>query len=380
MTISGTGAGVETPLTEKQSKSHFLLLSAARQGSVLDFGKISEDQAFEMFRQIRWCDTYGEPVCPYCQCTAAYDHWQATNRKNAVRRANGLPEKKLRRIFTCQACLRQFSVTSGTTFHSRKMEMRTLLASIFSFACGVKGEAALFASRLFNLSPKASFYLLHKMREAMSADQDQLKLSGTVEVDGIYIGQKQRNLNDRIKQKERDRRTKAWQNPKRRVGIVMRERGGRTLTFVGKTEGHGVPEVLRKIHPESTVHVDEAPSWKPLEWSFRELRIIDHSKAFSKDGACTNQAESFNSRIRRAEIGIYHHISGCNLDTYLKELATREDLRRISTGTFYLTIALACADAPPSKRYSNKWRGRNRGRKPTGFRPPPQPLDDCIPF
>jgi ISXO2 transposase-like protein len=34
---------------------------------------------------------------------------------------------------------------------------------------------------------------------------------------------------------------------------------------------------------------------------------INHSVAFTDDGACTNQAESFFSRLRRAELGQHHH-------------------------------------------------------------------------
>ena len=40
---------------------------------------------------------------------------------------------------------------------------------------------------------------------------------------------------------------------------------------------------------------------------------------YSKDGASTNQAESFFSRLRRAEIGIHHHIAGLYLGAYAAE-------------------------------------------------------------
>jgi hypothetical protein len=40
------------------------------------------------------------------------------------------------------------------------------------------------------------------------------------------------------------------------------------------------------------------------------MKRIDHSQAYSFDGACTNQAEEYFSRLRRAEIGIHHHIAG----------------------------------------------------------------------
>jgi hypothetical protein len=36
----------------------------------------------------------------------------------------------------------------------------------------------------------------------------------------------------------------------------------------------------------------------------------NHQEAYSMDGACTNQAEEYFSRLRRAEVGIHHHIAG----------------------------------------------------------------------
>jgi len=37
---------------------------------------------------------------------------------------------------------------------------------------------------------------------------------------------------------------------------------------------------------------------------------INHSLAYADGKTSTNQAESFFSRLRRAEIGIHHHIAG----------------------------------------------------------------------
>ena len=59
-----------------------------------------------------------------------------------------------------------------------------------------------------------------------------------------------------------------------------------------------------------------------------ETHRINRSEAYSTDDACTNQAESFFSRLRRAEIGQHHHISGPYLKFYAGEMAWREDNRR----------------------------------------------------
>ena len=47
---------------------------------------------------------------------------------------------------------------------------------------------------------------------------------------------------------------------------------------------------------------------------------INHQEAYSEDGACTNWAEEFFSRLRRAEIGHHHHIAGAYLLRYAQEL------------------------------------------------------------
>jgi hypothetical protein len=46
------------------------------------------------------------------------------------------------------------------------------------------------------------------------------------------------------------------------------------------------------------------------------MRRINHQEAYSDGEACTNQAESYFSRLRRAEAGHHHHIAGPYLLRY----------------------------------------------------------------
>ncbi|WP_082654104.1 transposase [Bradyrhizobium pachyrhizi] len=50
------------------------------------------------------------------------------------------------------------------------------------------------------------------------------------------------------------------------------------------------------------------------------------------NGACTNRAEEYFSRLRRAEIGIHHYVAGAYLLRYAQESSWREDNRRASNG------------------------------------------------
>jgi len=84
----------------------------------------------------------------------------------------------------------------------------------------------------------------------------------------------------------------------------------------------------------SIVHADEAGGWDRLH-AYYDVMRINHSVAFSKDGACTNQAESYFSRLRRAELGQHHHISGKYLAAYAVEMAWREDSRRMPNGALH---------------------------------------------
>ena len=127
--------------------------------------------------------------------------------------------------------------------------------------------------------------------------------------------------------------------------IVARERHGKTITFVTKSEDAAVPTLEDRIEPGSTVFADEASHWDKMHARY-DTRRINHSLAYSTAEGCTNQAESLFSRLRRAEIGTHHHIAGPYLAAYAAEMDWREDNRQVSNGEQYRAIVSAAAKAP----------------------------------
>ena len=85
------------------------------------------------------------------------------------------------------------------------------------------------------------------------------------------------------------------------------------------------------------------------------MRRINHSVSYSKDGACTNQAESYFSRLRRAEWGQHHHISGKYLSAYAVEIAWREDNRRQANGALHEAATGAALAHPISRTWAGYW-------------------------
>lgn len=122
---------------------HFLLSAKARTLSVAKIARMTDEEAHETFRAIRWASTDGEPFCPQCGCVACYEYAS-------------------RPIFKCKGCDHQFSLTSGTIFASRKLPIRDYLLAIAIFVNGAKGISALQLSRDLDVQYKTAFVLAHK--------------------------------------------------------------------------------------------------------------------------------------------------------------------------------------------------------------------------
>jgi hypothetical protein len=116
-------------------------------------------------------------------------------------------------------------------------------------------------------------------------------------VNGGYFGGYVKPAN--IKAHRRDRRFSRNQSGRREVVVVVRERGGNPVPAVFNSESQAALFIRAGIAKETVVHADEAASWDNLHERF-EVKGINHQEAYSLDGACTNMAEEYFSRLRRA--------------------------------------------------------------------------------
>jgi transposase-like protein len=318
---------------------HFLLSSTAKTLSLAQVLHMTDVEAEITFRKVRWPETDGEPVCPKCGTFPCYD----------CRRANGSPR------WECKACRAGFSITSGTLFASHKLPHRTYLAAIAIFCNEVKGKSMLAMSRDLGVSYKCAFVLCHKMREAVASDVKGLHVGGegkVAEIDGGYFGGYVKPANHR--ENRRDRRFAYNQSGKRQCVVIVRERNGRSLPSVFRSEVEALSFIRSRVAPGTTINADEAPSWNDLHSRYEMLRI-NHQEAYSADGACTNQAESFFSRLRRAEIGHHHHIAGPYLIRYAQEASWREDNRRVANGEQFRAVAGLAMKNRPSVDFAGYW-------------------------
>ncbi len=102
------------------------------------------------------------------------------------------------------------------------------------------------------------------------------------------------------------------------------------------------------------INADELDSWNESHSEY-EMKRINHEEAYSLNGACTNMAESFFSRIRRAEVSVHHHIAGAYRLRYAQEMAWREDNRRVPNGDQVNRVAHLAMSRKPSADFSVYW-------------------------
>jgi transposase-like protein len=320
---------------------HFLLSAAARTLTLASVARMSDEEAERTFMRLRWQDSNGEPYCPRCGCFGLYQQ----------RRATGL----LR--WRCKACNYNFSITSGTLFAARKMPLRSYLFAVAIFANEVKGKSMLALSRDMGASYKSAFVLAHKFREAMASEVRQTAIGGEgkrAEIDGGYFGGYVKPANRREDRK--DRRLRRHQTGKRKVVVVIRERGGRTLPGVFRSEVEALNFIRRNVAPQTHLYADEAAGWDDLHARFT-LERINHEEAYSipDQQIYTNNAESFFSRMRRAEIGHHHHLAGPYLIRFAQEAAWREDHRRDPNGSQVDRVVMLAMKHKPSLDFAGYW-------------------------
>jgi transposase-like protein len=321
---------------------HFLLTAAARTLTLASVARMSDEEAERVFIRLRWADNDGNAYCPHCGCPTVY----------MARRPNGAPR------WRCKACRKDFSVTSGTLFAFHKMPLRSYLMAVAIFVNEVKGKSMLALSRDLGTQYKTAFVLAHKIREALGSEVRQSAIGGEgkrAEVDGGYFGGYVKPANHR--ENRRDRRLRQNQSGKRKVVVVIRERNGKTLPGVFRTEADALSFIRRSVPRDTEMYADEAGSWNELHARYT-LHRINHQEAYSLGGPDeinTNAAESFFSRMRRGEIGHHHHVAGPYLLRFAQEAAWREDHRRDPNGSQVDRVVALAMRSKPSVDFCGYW-------------------------
>jgi transposase-like protein len=258
-----------------------------------------EEKAFEYLESVVWADG---KACPHC------------GGLDRITKVKANPEKRIRLgLWRCGNCKRQFTVKVGTVFEHARLPLHKALQAAYLLTSSKKGISAHQLHRVLEITYKSAWFLAHRIREAMRSD-DLSPMTGVVEVDETYIGNKQQQGNYRG----------GYQHKMKVVSLVQRGGSARSVHVERVNVETVLPIVKANIDREAHVITDSYGVYKPLPEHFAKHGVIRHEFGVYGMGEIhTNTVEGYFSIFKRGMRGIYQHCREKHLHRYLAEFDFR---------------------------------------------------------
>lgn len=288
--------------------------------------KLSHFDCLIILIDARWGD---EPVCPYCK-----EHHKAYLLKTGS--------------LKCSKCRRKYSPLVGTIFQDSKIPLNLWFYAIHYLATHPKGCSSCQLAKNIGVCQKTAWFMLHRVRAAMSSRSFEIKASGEFEADETYVGGKEKN-------KHKSKQTEGTQGRSTKTkevvfGLFKRESVDTETGEVTESEvwAYVVPDskqatlqgiIEDKVEPGSTINTDEHHAYKGLTKAGYEHQTVEHGqRVYVVDTVHTNGMENFWSLFKRGVYGIYHHLSKKHLGRYLTEFTYRFNRKKQPAPARFLTI------------------------------------------
>ncbi|MCH7970860.1 MAG: IS1595 family transposase, partial [Chloroflexi bacterium] len=214
--------------------------------------------------------------------------------------------------FDCNGCRHRFSVTSDTIMHDTHLPLWKWFMAIYLTVEGKKGISARQLGRTLGVARKTSWYLAHRIREALKTP-DAL-LSGIIEVDETWIGGAAVGKGRHY-----------MKNKSLVAGAVQRD-GDIRLKHVPSTS----KKVLHKFIGENisddveAIYTDEWPGYNDIADENTRHETVNHSiKEYARGDVHTNTVEGVWALFKRGVVGSFHGVSRKHLERYLDEFEFR---------------------------------------------------------
>lgn len=125
-----------------------------------------EAAAYEYLESKRWPDG---PVCPHCQSKDAryVEPKGGTGTRTVEHRGRAKKTTTYRRIYTCGACRKQYSVLVDTILSDSKIPVHKWLMAIHLMCSGKNGVSVHELHRQLTITVKSAWFMAHRIRYAM---------------------------------------------------------------------------------------------------------------------------------------------------------------------------------------------------------------------
>jgi transposase-like protein len=95
---------------------------------------------------------------------------------------------KARKLYQCNKCHHQTSLTSGTIFEQTKLPLTKWFLAIYLITQSKTGLSALGLKREIGVSYNTAWSMKHKIMQVMKERDDSKLLKGTIQLDDVYWG------------------------------------------------------------------------------------------------------------------------------------------------------------------------------------------------
>jgi transposase-like protein len=256
----------------------------------------TEQKCRDTLLKLRWPNGFG---CPRC-----------TNKTYC--------EIKRKKLFQCNLCHYQTSLTAGTILQSSHLPLKIWFLAIFLLTQSKNGISALELSKQLGVSYNAAWRSKHKLMQVMLENNDNEKLLCRIEVDDAYLGGKRSGKRGRgaegktpfIAAVETDR----LQHPQR--------------IKLNKVTGFQDEEIkqwcLKNIYPGSTIVSDGLQCFDAVVDAkcIHETHIVGSGRQAAKHPAF-KWVNTVLGNVKNSLTGTYHAFAQKHVPRYLAEFQYR---------------------------------------------------------
>jgi len=277
------------------------------QAAIIHFKEFDNCKSFMI--ELRWPD--GIVRCPHCGSE------EVTWLENA-------------RIWKCYGKhdRPRFSLKTGTIFEDSPIPLDKWLLAVWQIVNCKNGISSYEVAKAIGVTQKSTWFMDHRIRFALHTGSFE-KLSGEVEADETFIGQKARNMHKDVRARKI---TGTGGKDKTAVmGILERGKDGKHSTVRTTV----IPNRKKKaLHAEVRKHVEAGPAlYSDALESYRGLDefqhgVVDHAVQYVDGKIHTNGLENFWSLLKRGLHGTYVSVEPFHLFRYLDEQAFRFNNRK----------------------------------------------------
>lgn len=314
---------------------NFDSLHANGQLTIMDLARRcgNEVDAWLLLEELRWCGTVS---CAHCGCEDV--HYIKPN--NGTTRKSAQGTMSARRVWKCHkragGCGRQFTATVGTVMHRTKLPIATWLFVMFEMVASKNGVAAREIQRKYKLSHKASWHMLHRIREAMGDHGQQPPMTGRVAVDETFVGGKAKNMNKKRKKAYRAEFPTSVGGTTGKTPVITminKDTGEVRSRVINDVTGATLRKYLDNnvIKSETDLETDQHQGYRQVGKEMRTHKTVDHSRGeYGRGAISTNVVESYFSQLKRSIDGTHHHCSSVHLQRYVGEFDYRYSTRKMN--------------------------------------------------